>query len=203
MKICFISGQKESKRCGITDYVELLAQELEKLGYQIVLHFMKKDCKEFNELPDADLYSIQFAPYAFATNGLPYQILKYLAKKLQYQKIHLNFHEIWVGAYPGANLKERGIGWIQKKQILSFVKKCKPIWISSSNAASINRLKLAGIPAEFLYLFGNIPYSATSKVKTSVQTIKIAFFGTLYADFPYHNLGVFFSNISKICNKQL
>ena len=141
MKICFISGQKESKRCGITDYVELLAQELEKLGYQIDLYFINKDREEFTDLPKSDLYSIQFAPYAFASKGLPYQILKCLAKKLHNQKVHLNFHEIWVGAYPRANWKERGIGWLQKKHILGFINKHKPAWITSSNAGAIDRLK--------------------------------------------------------------
>ena len=203
MKICFISGQKESKQCGITDYVELLAQELEKLGHQIERYFIKKDCGDLNNLPNADLYSIQFAPYSFATNGLPNQILKCLARKLQYEKVHLNFHEIWVGAYPNANWKERGVGWLQKKQILGFINNCKPAWITSSNAAAIDRLKRQGILVKFLYIFGNIHYFPTSKLTTTVQTLKIAFFGTNYADFPYDNLGDFFSNLSKTCDKQL
>jgi glycosyltransferase involved in cell wall biosynthesis len=203
LKICFISGQKESKQCGITDYVELLAHGLEKLGHQTELYFINKGGEVLTDLPDADLYSIQFAPYAFATNGLPNQILKCLARKLQYQKVHLNFHEIWVGAYPNANWKERGIGWLQKKQILGFIRNCKPASITSSNGASMDRLKQAGILVSFLYLFGNIPYSAIFKVTTRVQSMKIAFFGTPYADFPYHNLGDFFSNLSKTCHKQL
>jgi hypothetical protein len=203
LKICLISGQKDSKQCGITDYVKLLAQRLEKLGHQTELYFVNKDSEVLTDLPDADLYSIQFAPYAFATNGLPNQTLKCLARKLQYKKVHLNFHEIWVGAYPNANWKERVIGWLQKKQILGFINNCKPVWITSSNAASIDRLKHKGILARFLYLFGNIPYFPTSKVTTNAQTLKIAFFGTPYADFPYDNLGDFFSNLSKTCDKQL
>jgi hypothetical protein len=108
-----------------------------------------------------------------------------------------------VGAYPRANWKERGIGWLQKKLILSFINKCKPAWVTSSNAAALDRLKKAGVPAMFLYLFGNIPYSANSKATTKGQILKIAFFGTPYADFPYHNLGDFFSNLFKTCHKQL
>ena len=49
----------------------------------------------------------------------------------------------------------------------------------------------------FLYLFGNIPYSANSKATTKGQTLKVAFFGTPYADFPYDKLGNFFSTLSK------
>ena len=203
MKICFITGQKEFKQCGITDYVELLAKELEKFGHEIERYFINKECEELTDLPDADLYSFQFAPYAYATNGIPNQVLKCLSRKLQKQKVHVNFHEIWVGAYPRANWKERGIGWLQKNLILAFIKKCNPGWITSSNAAALDRLKQLGIPARFLYLFGNIPFSANSKATPKGQTHKVAFFGTPYADFPYYKLGEFFSTLSKTSGKKL
>jgi hypothetical protein len=203
LKICFIAGGKRSGQCGITDYAELITQELEKLGHEIERCFMNKDSGELTDLPKADLYSIQFAPYAYANNGMPKTILNLLANKLKNKKVHLNFHEIWVGAYPRANWKERGIGWLQQNLILGFINKCKPAFITSSNAAAIDRLKLAGIPAMFLYLFGNIPYSSISKATTTKQTLKVAFFGTLYADFPYDKLWDFFSTLSKTSGKKL
>ena len=203
MKICFITGHKESKQCGISDYAELLAKELEKLGHEIERYFINKGSEELTDLPNADLYSIQFAPYAFAYNGLPSYILKYLAQKLQDKKVHLNLHEIWVGAYPKANWKERVIGWLQKNLTVHFINKCKLAWVTSSNAAALDRLKFAGIPARFLYLFGNIPHSANSKVTPKGQTLKVAFFGTPYADFPYYKLGDFFSTLSIISGKKL
>ena len=203
MKICFISGQKKSKQCGISDYVELISQEFENLGHEIEGYFIHKDSEKLTDLPNADLYSIQFAPYAYANNGIPKTILNVLAKELCNTKVHLNFHEIWVGAYPSANWKERGIGWLQRNLILGFSKKCKPAWITSSNAAALDRLKQAGVPARFLYLFGNIPYSANSKVTTKGQTLNVAFFGTPYADFPYDLLGEFFLTLSNISGKKL
>jgi hypothetical protein len=134
---------------------------------------------------------------------MPKTILNFLARKLQNKRVHLNFHEIWVGAYPRANWMERGIGWLQKNFILYFIKKCKPAWITSSNAAALDRLKVAGIPARFLYLFGNIPYSKTFKVSPDTDMMKVSFFGTLYDDFPYHKLGDFLSILSKISGKKL
>ena len=203
MKICFITSQKESRQCGITDYVELIVLELEKLGQQIELYFINKRSRELTDLPNADLYSFQFAPYAYANNGMPKTILNFLARKLQNKRVHLNFHEIWVGAYPRANWKEIGIGWVQKNLILGFINKCKPAWVTSSNAAALDRLKQLGIRARFLYLFGNIPYSANSKVTPKRQTVKVAFFGTPYADFPYHKLGDFLSILTKTSAKKL
>jgi hypothetical protein len=203
LKISFITGYKESKQCGISDYVELITQELEKLGHQIERYFIHKDSEELTELPDADLYSIQFAPYAYANNGMPKTVLNFLAKELCSKRVHLNFHEIWVGAYPRANWKEKGIGWLQKKLILGFIYKCKPAWITTSNAAALDRLNQLGIPARFLYLFGNIPYSINSKVTPKGQILKIAFFGTPYANFPYNKLGDFCSTLSETCGKKL
>lgn len=203
MKICFITGQKKSKQCGITDYVELITQELQKLGHEIERYFINKDSEELTDLPDADLYSIQFAPYAYANNGIPKTVLNFLAKKLCNKKVHINFHEIWVGAYPRANWKEKGIGWIQRNLIHAFINKCKPTWITSSNAAALDRLKQLGAPARFLYLFGNIPFSANAKATTKGQTLKVAFFGTPYADFPYDKLGNFFSALTNTSGKKL
>jgi len=203
LKICFISGHKNPGQCGITDNVELIAKKMDNLGQEIVQYFIQKDLGDLSDLPEADLYSIQFAPYAFANNGFPNQILKCLAEKLQNKKVHLNFHEIWVGAYPRANCKEKGIGWLQKNLILRFINKCKPAWVTSSNAAALDRLKQEGVPAIFLYLFGNIPYSENSKPTTKGQMLKVAFFGTLYADFPYDKLGKFFSTLSKTSGKKL
>jgi len=203
LKICFISGHKNPGQCGITDNVELLAKKMDNLEQEVVQYFIQKDRGDLSDLPEADLYSIQFAPYAFANNGFPNQILKCLAEKLQNKKVHLNFHEIWVGAYPRANCKEKGIGWLQKNLILRFINKCKPAWVTSSNAAALDRLKQVGVPAIFLYLFGNIPYSANSQTTTKGQTLKVAFFGTPYADFPYDILGNFFSTLSKKSGKKL
>jgi hypothetical protein len=134
---------------------------------------------------------------------MPKTILNFLAKELCSKRVHLNFHEIWVGAYPRANWKESGIGWLQKNLTVHFINKCKPAWVTSSNAAALDRLKLAGIPARFLYLFGNIPHSANSKVTPKGQTLKVAFFGTPYVDFPYDKLGEFFSTLSNISGKKL
>jgi hypothetical protein len=181
----------------------LIARNFEKLGHETAWYPIGKSCKKLKKFPSADLYSMQFAPYAYANHGLPLKILILLARKLKNKKVHLNFHEVWVGAYPNANFKERWIGWLQKNLIICFINKCKPAWITTSNAAAIDRLKRRGIPVIFLYLFGNIPYSANTKVTTTVQNLKIVFFGTPYADFPYNKLSDFFSNLSIASGKPL
>ena len=200
MIICFIAGDKNPGQCGITDYVELLAQQLKKLGHQIERYFIKKDCKALNNFPVADLYSFQFAPYAYANDGVPRRILNLLARKLQNKKVHLNFHEIWVGAYPDAPWIERYKGWRQKREILRFLEIVNPRFITCSNAASMDRIAQAGIQAKYLYLFGNVPYVPSVDISVS-SNLRIALFGTPYQKFPYNLLAEKLTEISASLNK--
>ena len=205
MKICIISGHYKPNKCGISDYVTLLSTELERQGHDVIkitlseghsLVFIAKS------LPSADIYSFQFAPYLFSPKGLIGNSLLYLAKSLKDKKNHINFHEIWIGAYPKASMKERLIGWRQKREIIKFLNLTKPYSITCSNAASLDRLKSANIKADYLYLFGNIPFSQSDgkRIKT---LIKVAIFGTPYDKFPYDLLFRKLHEFSDIENKRI
>ena len=190
MRIYFIIGPYNPGKCGISDYVDLLSKQFEKQGHSIVKHSIEapNDFVEFsNNLHDADLYSFQFAPYAFSQSGLSGNNLFAIAHALQNKKTQVNFHEIWIGAYPKANLKEKVTGWRQKREILKFLKIANPTNINSTNSAALDRLKKEGIDAKYLYLPGNIPNSAITQTSKKRKN-KIAFFGTLYANFPYNLL---------------
>ena len=57
----------------------------------------------------------------FQKHGLSGGSLIELAYALKGKKTHVNFHEIWIGAYPSATLKEKLYGWRQKREkSLSF-----------------------------------------------------------------------------------
>ena len=117
MNICLISGPYIPGKCGISDYIQLISIEFEKKGHDIIRIY--KDRNKVlpnleNNLPSADLYSIQFAPYAFSDDGLIEKELFDLAKSLSSKKTHLNFHEIWIGAYPQGIIKKK-IYWMEAK----------------------------------------------------------------------------------------
>ena len=129
MKISFIIGTYNPGKCGISDYVDLLSKKLEKLGHTVVKNLIEtpNDFVRFSKnLGVADLYSFQFAPYAFSRSGLSGNNLLAIAHALQSKKVQVNFHEIWIGAYPKANLKEKVMGWRQKREILKFLRIVKP-----------------------------------------------------------------------------
>lgn len=201
MKICFISGPFKPGKCGISDYISLLSIKLKNHGHQSQ-HIAIDDSNTLDiadKLPPADLYSIQFAPFSFSPTGLSRKRLLVLAKSLNGKRTHINFHEIWIGAFPSANWKEKTIGWIQKREIITFITMSNPVTISCSNSAAIDRMKQSGIDCQYLYLFGNIPYSKTEQNKPST-VLSVAFFGTLYEKFPYDLLAEKLDEISKSLN---
>ena len=212
MKITFISGPLIPQKCGITDHINTLSLELCRLGHEV-------EKIEFEEFIDqshssinahfSDFYSIQFAPYAFSDTGFCSAKLCKLGNLLKKRASHVNFHEIWIGDYIKAPILEKLYGWKQKKEILSFMRILKPRLITSTNSASLYRLKKNGIPAEYLYLFGNFPLNQQCSElnhnihQNKIERIKVAVFGTLYEKFPYTDLGKKLASISIELKKQI
>lgn len=206
MKVCFVSGPYRPGSCGISDYVNLLGAELTDQGHSVQRR--SSDSSDFFEdlsqnLPDADFYSIQFAPYAFANRGLSGKSLFKFARAIRKKNAQVNFHEIWIGAYPKASWKEKVIGSWQKREILKFLKIARPRVIHASNPAALHRLKQEGIKAEFLYLFGNIPFHSADNQPDEMLKLQIAFFGTPYEQFPYELLGKRLKEISLAFAKEV
>ena len=199
MKICFISGPYKPGKCGISDYITLLSEKLKSHGHQsqlIAIDSGNALSDIAGNLPPADLYSIQFAPFSFSPTGLTKKRLFCLAKSLRNKNTHINFHEIWIGAYPKAKWKEKTIGWFQKREIVKFINISNSLTITCSNSAAIDRMRQSGIDCKYLYLFGNIPYSKIEQSKAST-VLSVAFFGTLYEKFPYDLLANKLREISK------
>ena len=142
-------------------------------------------------LPKVDAVSLHFAPYSFHPKGLSIRTLIKLAVILAKKTLHITFHEIWIGAFPKAPWRERLIGGLQRKSIQRFLQIAKPKAVYSTNAASIDRLRKAGIAPKYLYLFGNINTQCKTINKSADECIKkpiVTFFGTPYLNFPYSQL---------------
>jgi hypothetical protein len=205
LKICILSGPYAPQKCGISDYIELLINELNKRNIECIHTIIDQNNPLSNiaaNLPNADLYSFQFAPYMISSTGFSGQNLYKLGKSLNNRNLHINFHEIWIGAYNGASYKEKLIGYLQKKDIHRFLSYSKPNVITASNSAAIDRLKKAKINAEYLYLCGTIPLFPKKK-ELIKKSLKVAFFGTVYSKFPYNQLGRNLKKISATSGKPI
>ena len=103
--------------CGISDYIDLLREGLTNLGIE-TFHYPVNDLsdisKETNTLPNADIYSLQFAPFAFSTKFFFTNNLRPLQLLLENKNVHVNFHEIWIGTSSSASFLEKFRGWIKK-----------------------------------------------------------------------------------------
>ena len=204
MKICLVTKLNEIN-CGITHYSKLLSKGLEDLGNIINIYESKSldFCFQNHEsYQDFDLISFQFSPYAFSNYGIIGNSLINFAKVLKNYRVHINFHEIWIGDYPNAPLKEKLIGWFQKREIKIFLKITRPQLVTCSNSAALDRLRSEKINAKFLYLFGNITYSK-SEINCIENLVKVAIFGTLYEKFPYDLLIKRLKEISDIQKRKL
>jgi hypothetical protein len=212
LKITFISGPLIPQKCGITDHINTLCLELCSLGHEVEKFEFEEFIDQFHRSINghfSDFYSIQFAPYAFSVTGYCGAKLSKLGNLLKKRVTHVNFHEIWIGDYKKAPILEKLYGWKQKKDIHSFMRILNPRLITCTNSASLYRLKKSGIPAKYLYLFGNFPVNQKSSElnhniqKNKTERLKVAVFGTLYEKFPYSELGKKLADISMQFKKQI
>lgn len=198
MRIAFILGPYRPNSCGVSDYVKLLCEALEQRNQSCqIISISKSHGTTFSDLakslPDADVISFQFSPYAFSPNGLSGSPILKFANSLNPRKLHIMFHEIWIGAYPKATWKERFVGWKQKREVLKFLNLAKPEWIHTTNCAALHRLQKEGVIASHLHLFGGIPLANGKHQPKDNKTVYAILFGTLYNNFPYEQL------IRKLC----
>lgn len=147
-----------------------------------------------------DWISLEFVPYGFHDKGLVRGLGKHLARLIEGRRLHLMFHELWIGAYAGASLKHRMVGFVQRQLILGLVGQLQPAFVSTSNFAYIGMLKRGGVAASHLPLFGNIPliddadeswlFTACSEAGLRVtpttrrEFLIFGLFGTLHPSWP-------------------
>lgn len=104
-----------------------------------------------------DWVSLQFVPYGFQAKGIVYGLDHWLRKLTQDHKLHIMFHELWIGENQGASVKDQVIGTVQKLFVLRLVRQLKPQVVHTSNETYVAILKHCGIQATCLPMFGAIP----------------------------------------------
>jgi len=142
--------------------------------------------KEFIDNFKPDWLSLQFVIFSFDKRGLPFTFAKHFAELSKNVKLHIMFHELWVGMNTDASLRHKAWGFTQRHVIKSLVRKLKPLVISTQNTVYQTILNQEGIPSFHLPLFGNIEnksavFSDIPLVK-SRDTITILVFGTIHPD---------------------
>ncbi len=131
--------------------------ETMRLSQQIPWREKTLLAKKFLETFDPDWVSLQFVSYAFQSKGIVYNLAAHLRPLLEKRRVHVMFHELWIGDHTKAQRKEWMIGKAQKHFILQLTRRLNPSVVHTSICTYIHLLAQSGIDADLLPLFGNIP----------------------------------------------
>lgn len=230
MKIVFLLGCLEPKKNGIADYTFALSKQLSKLGHSIYLiawkdeyilagtyvnkdymlrmsptlgeknkqNLLKETFKNFNP----DWVSIQFVAYSFHKKGLPFNLGSTWNFIREY-KVHIMFHELWVEPTKSSSLPNRLFSRLQEYLIKIFIKKIRPLLITTSILKYQEMLK----PEKtcLLPLFGNIELANNGmEIIQNRNNIKVIIFGNLTRDKAgFEQQIIWLNNLSNQLNKQI
>jgi glycosyltransferase involved in cell wall biosynthesis len=151
------------------------------------------NCKEAKAWVDTfkpDWISLQYVPFSFHHKGLPLGLSIALKQLTKERKLHVMFHELWVGMNVEASNKHRLWGGLQQRLIENLVKKLQPHVIHTHTTLYQQQLLQLGISVSLLPLFGNIPVVHSFSKKESLDSVTnqkiftIALFGSIHYGAP-------------------
>ena len=125
---------------------------------------------------EVDWISLQFVPYSFQAKGLPVFLYKQLGRIIKDVKLHIMFHEAWLGIDDGANYKLRILSSLQKAIIENLLRKLQPNIIHTHIPIYKSRLQRLGWSAMPLPLFSNIPMKLLFSKKLEPNIFRIGIF---------------------------
>ncbi len=200
MRLLFICGSLDPGRDGVGDYTRQLARACVERGHSCLLVSLcdvvdeesktdgvqlirrrnilntptKHQAVLHTELSqwDPDWYSLQFVCFAFHPKGLVHALFSFLNNLPRTAKRHVMFHELWIRQAPVMPLKLRTLGLLQRRQILSSVRRWQPQQCHTSNALYNAILSDNKIASKELPLFGNIPIATASPDSASALLSK-------------------------------
>lgn len=172
--------------------------------------------RDFLDSYGPDWISLQVVPYGFSDKGMDLKFGERVRDIVGKRRLHVMFHEIWIGAYKGARMKERLVGMIQRECIRRLVRCTKPAVVSTSNEAYAALLREAGVDASVLPLFGNVPFASGPQsdwLATTLQSARVTggreahwifvFFGTLHPIWTPEPLFSYLSEAAAMSGKKI
>jgi hypothetical protein len=111
-----------------------------------------------------DWVSLHFVCYGFDVKGLAYREVWWLPSLLRGYRLHVMFHETWVGHGVFRTRKDTIVGGLQRLIIFILLKRLKPRVISTSNEYYMREFEGLGFPTTLLPIFGNIPIAPATAV---------------------------------------
>jgi len=129
---------------------------------------------EITETFAPDWLSLQFVGYSFQKRAVVFDLAKQLKRLKINASVHIMFHEIWQGESSDSTLKDKIIGFFQKRSAIAVIKALKPKCISTTNGYYQKSLLKAGINTNKIPAFSNMPLGDCTRKRI---------YGQLPADF--------------------
>jgi hypothetical protein len=106
---------------------------------------------------DPDWVSLQFVCFGFHPKGLVGGLPGRLARIVAARPLQVMMHETWVGGAVSSSLRHRALGSLQKRLVLSLLRRARPRVVHTQTALHAAMLARGGIAARRLPLFSSIP----------------------------------------------
>ncbi|NCD67816.1 glycosyltransferase family 4 protein [Mucilaginibacter agri] len=162
-----------------------------------------KQIEAFLRIFNPDWVSLQYVIFSFHSKGLPVFFNNDLRGLLSGLKIHIMFHELWVGMDENAGLKHRLWGGVQKRMIGRLIGTLRPKQIDTNTDLYQAQLKSLGVDAGILPLFGNIPIVKKKQIQFLGNEIDLVLFGGIHHGAPVETFALEVANYSKKNNKRV
>lgn len=186
MRLLFICSSLEPGRDGVGDYTRRLGQAMAGLEHAVAMIALNEaglsaptqesqaglaclrlpaglsweervgQAKQWVGEHRPDVVSLQFVSYGYHPKGLPWGLGARLAAITGGRRVHVMFHETWIGFGGGSSVSHRLVGRWQRRIIVNLVTRLKPAWVQTSNETYRQMLEGVGVRATVLPLFSNI-----------------------------------------------
>jgi hypothetical protein len=110
-----------------------------------------------------DWASLQMVCYGFERQGLLWGSARRFARLRIAPRRHMMFHELWIGAWRTSSLKERAVGWAQRRLLLRATRAWSPQIVHTSNPLYREMLRRVNVAADELAIPSNIPVHELSR----------------------------------------
>lgn len=180
--------------------------------------------KKWVDDKNPDCISLQFVPFAYNIKGLPFGIAESIKKIICGRKLHIMFHEMWMGISKISPFKHKIIGFFQIRIAKKIIELNKPVYITTTNKLYSLVLERESIKSDIIPLFSNINKNTYNRkyyiskleefnisIDERSKWIFIGIFGSLYpeiniqAEIEFHlekldskNLNLAFISIGRI-----
>lgn len=105
----------------------------------------------------AEILSLHVVPYAWHPKGLAFNLAREVRSLAEDYRLHLFFHELWIGEGWDEPWRHRLVGQVQRAALRQLVARGQPGAVHTTNPHYAARLYRMGVPAGVLPLAGNVP----------------------------------------------